>query len=151
MGRRDRHHLVPRRAGRARARDDGGGAPALLSRPSAALDGDRRRAPRAARDEDRDHRQRGCADIAELPTAAQTLELMRRRRTARTHASDAIPPDALASLLEAVRWAPSAANRQPWELIVVTEEQLKRRLREAFIEEAADRDSRYRTVTERQA
>jgi nitroreductase len=82
---------------------------------------------------------------------AQTLELMRRRSTARTHASDAIPPDALASLLEAVRWAPSAANRQPWELVVITDEQLKRRLRDVFLEEAAGHDSRYRTVTERQA
>lgn len=76
---------------------------------------------------------------------------MRRRRTARTHASEAVPPDALPSLLEAVRWAPSAANRQPWELVVITEERLKRRLRDAFVEEAAGRDPRYRSVTERQA
>src|SRR5204863_242781 len=134
LGRRDRHHLVPRRAGRAGAREDGGGSAAPLSRPSAALDGDRRREPRAARHEGRDHRQRGRADIVELPTAAQAVELMRRRRTARTHASEAVPPDALPSLLEAVRWAPSAANRQPWELVVITEERLKRRLRDAFVE-----------------
>jgi nitroreductase len=87
----------------------------------------------------------------DLPTAEQTLELMRRRRTARKHRADMIPSDVLASLLEAVRWAPSAANRQPWELIVVTDDPLKQRLREAFVEEAASHEPRYRTVTERQA
>ena len=50
-----------------------------------------------------------------------------------------------------MRWAPSAANRQPWELIVITEGELKRRLRDAFVEEATGRDPRYRTITARQA
>lgn len=62
-----------------------------------------------------------------------------------------MPRDALASLLEAVRWAPSAANRQPWEVIVVSDSELQNSLRTAFVEEAAERDSRYRVVTERQA
>jgi nitroreductase len=89
--------------------------------------------------------------MADLPGRAQTLELMRCRRTARAHAGEAVPPDALASLLEAVRWAPSAANRQPWELIVVSDPELRRELRSAFVEEAAGHDPRYRVVTERQA
>ena len=89
--------------------------------------------------------------MGDLPSRTQTLELMRRRRTARAHASDAVPRDALESLLEAVRWAPSAANRQPWELIVVSDRELQRSLRAAFVEEAAERDPRYRVVTERQA
>ena len=87
----------------------------------------------------------------DLPTEQQTLELMRRRRTARKHRADAISPETLASLLEAVRWTPSAANRQPWELIVVTDDAVKHRLREAFLAEADSHDPRYRTVTERQA
>jgi coenzyme F420-0:L-glutamate ligase / coenzyme F420-1:gamma-L-glutamate ligase len=87
----------------------------------------------------------------QLPTAAQTLELIRRRRTARSHAAGPVPDDALRCVLEAVRWAPSAANRQPWQLVVVTDAALKEQLRAAFLAEAADRDARYRTVTERQA
>lgn len=89
--------------------------------------------------------------MAEVPSRAQTLELMRRRRTARAHEAEAVPPDALAALLEAVRWAPSAANRQPWEVIVVSDRELQRSLRAAFVAEAAERDPRYRVVTERQA
>jgi nitroreductase len=89
--------------------------------------------------------------MVDPPGPAQTLELIRRRRTARTHAGEAVPDDALTSLLEAVRWAPSAANRQPWEVIVVSDRALQRDLRAAFVEEAADRDPHYRVVTERQA
>jgi coenzyme F420-0:L-glutamate ligase/coenzyme F420-1:gamma-L-glutamate ligase len=89
--------------------------------------------------------------MTELPSAAQTLELMRRRRTARAHAGDAIPAEAVASLLEAIRWSPSAANRQPWEVVVVSDRELQRELRAAFVEEAAGRDAHYRVVTERQA
>src|SRR5690242_13572456 len=76
---------------------------------------------------------------------------MRRRRTARGHTGDAVPPEALASLLEAVRWAPSAANRQPWQIIVISDRELQRSLRAACVEEAVERDPRYRVVTERQA
>lgn len=83
-------------------------------------------------------------------TRGQALELMRRRRTARAHAGN-VPPEALASMLEAVRWAPSAANRQPWEIIVISDRELQVSLRAAFIEEASERDTRYRVVTERQA
>jgi nitroreductase len=89
--------------------------------------------------------------MADLLSPAQTLELMRRRRTARAHAGDAVPGDAVASLLEAVRWAPSAANRQPWEVIIVSDREVQRSLRAAFLEEAVERDPRYRVVTERQA
>jgi nitroreductase len=89
--------------------------------------------------------------MADLLSPAQTLELMRRRRTARAHAADAVPADAVASLLEAVRWAPSAANRQPWEVIIVSDREVQRSLRAAFLEEAVERDPRYRVVTERQA
>src|SRR5262249_19536524 len=94
---------------------------------------------------------RPSARMADLPSGAQTLELMRRRRTARAHATEDVPLDVLSSLLEAVRWAPSAANRQPWEVIVVTDRELQHGLRAAFLQEAADRDPRYRVVTERQA
>jgi coenzyme F420-0:L-glutamate ligase / coenzyme F420-1:gamma-L-glutamate ligase len=89
--------------------------------------------------------------MVDIPSGAQTLELMRRRRTARVHSSEAVPTDALEAMLEAVRWAPSAANRQPWELIVVADRALQRSLRAAFVDEAVDHDPRYRVVTERQA
>ncbi len=97
----------------------------------------------------------GASDAAAthslLPEPAAVLDLLRRRRTARSHRTVPVPDAALESLLEAVRWAPSAANRQPWELVVVTDEVLKRELRDAYLAEANERDAHYRTVTERQA
>jgi nitroreductase len=88
---------------------------------------------------------------SELPSAAETLELMRRRRTARVHRRDPVPQAALDALLAAVRWAPSAANRQPWELVVISDPEIKQALRAAFLADAASHDERYRTVSERQA
>jgi nitroreductase len=87
----------------------------------------------------------------ELPTAAQVLELMRRRRTARSHRDEPVPQSALDVALAAVRWAPSAANRQPSELIVISDPDVKQALRAAFVADAASHGARYRTVTERQA
>ena len=47
--------------------------------------------------------------------------------------------------------APSAANRQPWQFVVVADAALKQGLRRAFVGEAADRGEKYRSVTEKQA
>jgi nitroreductase len=76
---------------------------------------------------------------------------MRRRRTARSHRGDRIAQAALDALLAAVRWAPSAANRQPWELVVISDGDVKQALRAAFLADATLHGPRYRTVTERQA
>jgi coenzyme F420-0:L-glutamate ligase/coenzyme F420-1:gamma-L-glutamate ligase len=86
-----------------------------------------------------------------IPAVLDVLALMQQRRTARTHAGEPPTDETLALLVEAVRWAPSAANRQPWELIVIERDDVKRRLRELFLSDADDRDERYRAVTVRQA
>lgn len=45
--------------------------------------------------------------------------LLRKRRSSRLYDPDRpVAPDAIASLLEAARWAPSGGNRQPWRYIV---------------------------------
>jgi len=84
-------------------------------------------------------------------TEADLLDVMRRRRSARVHAAQAVPAAALNAVLEAARWAPSAANRQPWEFVAIDDHALKAALRTAFLDEAQDRDPRYRSVTEKQA
>ncbi len=81
----------------------------------------------------------------------QFLELARSRRTAREHAPAPVPDSAIALILEAARWAPSAANRQPWEFVVVRDPALKQALRQAFLAEAQAHGDRYRSVTEKQA
>lgn len=83
--------------------------------------------------------------------SARFLDLARRRRTARRHESGALPVGALDAVLEAARWAPSAANRQPWEFVVVEDASTKETLRAAFLAEAESREPRYRAVTEKQA
>lgn len=45
-------------------------------------------------------------------------DLLRRRWSPRAFSPEPVPKEALRSILEAARWAPSASNRQPWHFIV---------------------------------
>ncbi len=45
-------------------------------------------------------------------------DLLRRRWSPRAFSPEPVPREALRSVLEAARWAPSASNRQPWHFIV---------------------------------
>lgn len=56
-------------------------------------------------------------------------ELVQSRYSVRDYESRAIPEDALAKVLEAARLAPTAANRQPFRLIVVDTAKRKEELR----------------------
>ena len=47
-------------------------------------------------------------------------DLLRRRWSPRAFVAEAVPKEALRSVLEAARWAPSASNLQPWHIIVAT-------------------------------
>ena len=53
------------------------------------------------------------------------LELVKRRRSIRKFRPDPIPDENVDRIIEAARWAPSGANTQPWEFIVVREKDLK--------------------------
>jgi nitroreductase len=79
------------------------------------------------------------------------LDVIRRRRTARAYSARPVPRELVNDLLEAVRWAPSAANRQPWELIVVEDEDTKTSIRDGFLAEAARHDEAYQAVSGKQA
>ncbi|MGB9668664.1 MAG: nitroreductase family protein, partial [Thermosulfidibacteraceae bacterium] len=56
------------------------------------------------------------------------FEVIRTRRSVRKMKPDPIPEEALRRILEAVKWAPSWANTQCWEIIVVTDEEVKKKL-----------------------
>jgi len=47
------------------------------------------------------------------------LDHLKQRRTVRQFKPDAIPQDTLDAIFEAAMWAPSHANAQPWEFVVV--------------------------------
>lgn len=54
------------------------------------------------------------------------LALLKGRRSIRRYLPDPVPENMVHQLLEAGRWAPSAANRQPWAFIVVQDETIRR-------------------------
>ena len=69
------------------------------------------------------------------------LEAIRTRRSVRKYRPDPVPEELLKEVLSAARIAPSADNAQPWKFIVVTDEEIKRKLIQAcagqkFIAEA---------------
>ena len=49
-------------------------------------------------------------------------ELIRNRWSPRAFSEKVVPPDALRSLFEAARWAPSSNNEQPWAYLVATKD-----------------------------
>jgi nitroreductase len=89
--------------------------------------------------------------MAPRSDAEYFLHIVKTRRTAREYLEDSLPAGALEQILEAARWAPSAANTQPWELIVIDDNHTKSRLREAYLEEALPHDKHYQAVSRKQA
>lgn len=59
------------------------------------------------------------------------FEELRGRRSVRSFAPDPIPPDVLELCIAAATQAPSGANKQPWTYVVVTDPELKARIRAA--------------------
>ncbi|MCK4401797.1 nitroreductase family protein [bacterium] len=69
------------------------------------------------------------------------LKAIKKRRSVRGYLNKGIPEQVLDRVLKAARLAPTAANKQPFKLILVTDKQTKSKLveaskRQAFIAEA---------------
>ena len=56
------------------------------------------------------------------------LDLAKLRRSVRSYRSEPVPQELIEQVLEAARWAPSGMNMQPWEFVVVTDEELRRQV-----------------------
>jgi nitroreductase len=56
------------------------------------------------------------------------MEVIKGRRSIRNFQDKDVPGELLAHVLEAARWAPSWANTQCWEIVVVKEPAVKRKL-----------------------
>ena len=54
-------------------------------------------------------------------SAGKQIELLRSLRAVRELRPDPIPDEIVRDILEVARWSGSAANQQPWELVLVTE------------------------------
>jgi len=62
------------------------------------------------------------------------LELMSSQGTVRHFKSNPVPEEHLEKILQAARWAPSGANTQPWDFIVVKNPELKEEIAHIFVE-----------------
>ena len=60
------------------------------------------------------------------------MDAIKGRRSIRKYKSDTVPEDALKMVMEAVKWAPSWANTQCWEVIVVKDPKVKSELSTAL-------------------
>lgn len=70
--------------------------------------------------------------------AAAFLTEMRRRRTVRHFSAEPVPREFIETALRVAGTSPSGAHRQPWTFVVVTDGDLKTRIRAAA--EAEERD-----------
>lgn len=61
-------------------------------------------------------------------------ECIRTRRSVRKYEDRPVPEPALAKVLDAVRWAPSWVNFQPWEIIRVRDPEIRARLQQCVPE-----------------
>ena len=62
------------------------------------------------------------------------LSLVKKRRSIKKYKPDPIPDDDVEKIIEAARWAPSGANSQPWEFIVIKEPETKDKIVQFIIE-----------------
>jgi len=62
------------------------------------------------------------------------LELVKKRRSIRRFKPGPIPDEYIEKIIEAARWAMSGANAQPWEFIVVKDQETKNKVAEFYTE-----------------
>ncbi len=83
------------------------------------------------------------------------LGLIKKRRSVRRFKTDPIPDDFIGKIIEAARWAPSGANSQPWDFIIVKDDEVKGKISDILKDWAAharraeltrDVDMRFPTV-----
>ena len=60
------------------------------------------------------------------------IEAIKSRRSVREYKPDPVDEEKLRAVLEAARWAPSWANTQCWEFVVVTDAETKGKLSEVL-------------------
>jgi iodotyrosine deiodinase len=86
-------------------------------------------------------------DPAEALTRSRAfLETMQARRSVRAFSTEIVPRELIDNALEVAGTAPSGAHQQPWTFAVVSDPQLKAKLREAA--EAEERDFYDRRATD---
>lgn len=75
------------------------------------------------------------AEADSLVSSRRFLEGMSRRRSIRDFSPDPVPFELVRNAIATANMAPSGANRQPWRFVLVSDPQLKRRIRGGAEEE----------------
>lgn len=81
-----------------------------------------------------------------LERSRQFLDLMRQRRTVRDYSRRSVPFELIQNAIATAATAPSGANQQPWTFVVVSDPDLKRKIREAA--EAEEKESYERRMSD---
>lgn len=68
---------------------------------------------------------------------ADLMEIIKGRRSIRKYQEKDVPEEALNQVLDSVRWSPSWANTQCWEMIVVKDPAIKEKLQGTLIKNPA--------------
>ncbi len=74
--------------------------------------------------------------IVTKPEKGGTMELwdaIRNRRSCRKFSPQPVKEEDLRKIIEAASWAPSPANNQPWEFVILTNQEMKGRLHAACL------------------
>ncbi len=64
----------------------------------------------------------------------ELLKMLIKRRSVRDFKPDPVPDEYVDKIIEAARWAPSGANSQPWEFMVVKKKELRDKIVDIIIE-----------------
>lgn len=56
------------------------------------------------------------------------LSILKQRRTIRKFIDKPIPKEVILKIIDIARWAPSAHNSQPWQFIIITDAEVKKKL-----------------------
>ena len=56
------------------------------------------------------------------------IKVIRERRSVREFLEKDVPDELIMDVLEAARWAPSSKNSQPWEFIIIRDQETKKKL-----------------------
>ena len=78
--------------------------------------------------------------------ARELLNLMKSQLTVRNFKINPVSNQKLNKILEAARWAPSAANSQPWDLIVVRDSKTKEKIADIILQSkrlAKEKDKKF--------
>ena len=68
---------------------------------------------------------------------ADLMDIVKGRRSIRKYEDKEVPEESLTQILESVKWSPSWANTQCWEIIVVKDPAIKERLQGTLVKNPA--------------